>query len=365
VPFNGWEMPLYYAGILEEHAAVRERVGLFDVSHMGLLTVSGEHAAELLARRTTADVHRMTPGQVHYAFWLNLEGYILDDLLLTRLDDGVELPPRFLVVPNAGRADRILESLMQHRKGDTEIARHNGRLALLAIQGPRARTTLEQRFGWALGGLRFYTARWFPWEAALGASGRLGPSVPDGVQHEVLVSRTGYTGELGYELLLPGERAARLAQELVEGRVTPCGLGARDTLRLEKGYLLSGQEFNLDHTPLEAGQERFVEMGHPFVGREALQTPAARTPPLRLAGLAVSEPNAIPRHGIAVMHSGAKVGTVTSGGYSPTLGHGIALAYLPSALVEPGSSLELAIRGRPVPAQVVALPFVPARPSPP
>ena len=168
----------------------------------------------------------------------------------------------------------------------------------------------------------------------------------------------GYTGEPGFELFVPAARAVAVADALVAAGVTPCGLGARDTLRLEKGYLLSGQDFDGDRTPLEARQDRFVELDHPFVGRDALVQQKAAGTYARLAGLSVADPAAIPRHGTQVRSGDAVVATVTSGGKSPTLGHGIALAYLPEALATPGTSLTIVVRDRTAPAEVVRLPFL-------
>ena len=363
VPFAGWEMPLYYEGILPEHRAVRDSCGLFDVGHMGILTGSGASAAALLSRRTTANIEKLLPGQCRYTFLLDLFGAIVDDLLITRLDPGGESPPQFLVVPNAATAPRIFDLFRQHRAPDTELGRHNGAATILAVQGPRSRELLEGLSGWSLSDLPFYHARWFPKSPGASPSkGSLGASFPEGLSEAWLVSRTGYTGELGYEIFVPAADAVPLARRLIAAGVRPCGLGARDTLRLEKGYLLSGQDFHRDRTPLEAGQERFVEFDHPFVGREALEKQRSEGPAIRLIGLRLGEPNAIPRHGTPVLSGGVPVSTVSSGGISPTLDRGIALAYLPKALTPVGSAVELDLRGRRVPAEVVALPFVAARP---
>jgi glycine cleavage system T protein (aminomethyltransferase) len=362
VPFSGWELPLYYTSILAEHEAVRRSVGLFDVSHMGILTVDGATAPALLSRRTTANVSRLTPGQCRYTFLLEATGWIVDDLLLTRLDEGGPEGFRFLAVPNAARAFRIVELLRQHRRPDTTIAQHNGAVAILALQGPKAAETLERVFGWSLGGLGNYRARWFPAErgGAIPTDGALGPTLPKDLDHAILVSRTGYTGEAGFELFVGASRAVAVAESLVTAGAVPCGLGARNTLRLEKGYLLSGQDFDRDRTPLEAGQDRFVEFDHPFVGEEALQKQKAEGNYVRLVGLAVMEPGAIPRHGTPVRSGADVVGTVASGGLSPTLHHGIALAFLPPGLATPGQKLEMELRGRSVPTEVVRLPFLPS-----
>ncbi|MCI4372141.1 MAG: glycine cleavage system aminomethyltransferase GcvT [Thermoplasmata archaeon] len=358
VPFAGWEMPLYYTSILTEHRAVREGVGLFDVSHMGVLSVSGDHAAELLARRTTANVPRLTPGQVRYTFFLEGTGGIVDDLLVSRLDDGTSLAREYLAVPNAGRADEVEEILRQHRLPDTTLIRWNGKTALLAVQGPRSRELLERTFGWDLSGLGFYRTAWFPSTAGDGdVKGRLGRSVAEGLPHSHLVSRTGYTGERGYEIVLRAEEADAIAERLKAGGAVLCGLAARDTLRLEQGYLLSGQEFHRDHTPLEAGQDRFVEFDHEFVGRTLLEKQRDEGPAVRLVGLEVRTPGAIPRHGTPVRIGETVVSAVTSGGLSPTLNYGIALAYLPRDQATPGTEVTLSIRGTDVPARVVSLPF--------
>ncbi len=360
VPFNGWEMPLYYSSILAEHRAVRAAVGLFDVSHMGLLTVEGTHAAALLSRRTTANIEAESPTRAHYTFLLEATGAIVDDLLISRIDTGTELVRSFLVVPNAGRADEVEEILRQHRLPDTTITRWNPRLALLAVQGPRSRELLESTFGWSLGDLAFYQGRRYPLEAEGERTGRPGLAVPADLEHGTFVNRTGYTGELGYELLVRAEAADAIAERLVTAGAVPAGLGARDSLRLEKGYLLSGQDFHRDRTPIEAGQQRFVQFDHVFVGRPALEKQVAEGPAVRLAGLEVTEEGAIPRHGTPVHSGGQRVAELSSGGLSPNLGHGIALAYLPSALAAAGTTVELEIRGREVPARVVPLPFVKA-----
>jgi len=361
VPFAGWEMPLYYTSILAEHRAVREGVGVFDVSHMGLLTVEGAHAADLLGRRTTANVPSLAPEQVRYTFLLEATGYIVDDLLISRVDTGEELTRSFLVVPNASRADEIEEILRQHRGPDTTIGRWNGPVALLAVQGPRSREVLESLFPWDLSGLPFYHVRFFPKKEGTGPrSGRLGLHVPGALEEWLLVSRTGYTGELGYEVFVSATEADVLAERLFAAGAVPCGLGARDTLRLEKGYLLSGQEFHRDHTPLEAGQDRFVDFDHVFVGSPPLEKERTEGPKRRLVGIEVGEADAIPRHGTPIRSAGKPVTEVTSGGLSPTLGKGIALAYLPPELTPPGTALTLELRGREVAGRVVPLPFLKA-----
>lgn len=362
VPFAGWEMPLHYGSILEEHRAVRTGVGLFDVSHMGILSVRGASAPALLSRRTTANAAKVVPGQCRYTFLLDAGGAIVDDLIFTRVDEGRgEAPPAFVTVPNAARASKIRDLLHEHRRPDTEVERHNGEVAILAVQGPASRTTLEHLLGWSLQGLSPFHAAYFPLAAAGSSRGHLSDEAfPGPLAEAALVSRTGYTGELGYELFVRGPGAEDLAERLRGAGVRPCGLGARDTLRLEKGYLLSGQDFHEDRSPLEAGQDRFVEFDHPFVGREALEKQRANGLAIRLVGLTLTDPAAIPRHGHRVLAEGKPVGTVTSGGFSPTLGRGIALAYVPPSLAAIGTALAIELRGQPAPATVVPLPFVPS-----
>lgn len=368
VPFAGWEMPLYYTSIVAEHNAVRTNVGLFDVGHMGILTVNGTSADGLLSRRTAANAARLGTGQVRYTFFLESEGRIVDDLLITRLDVGDRPEHRFLTVPNAGRAAEIQLLLEQHRHPDTTVSRWNDVATILAVQGPNSRALLEKTMGWSLGDLKFYTGRFFPADPRPGSvrPGRNGGSIPQDLGTEIFVSRTGYTGELGFELFVAREQAVALAESFVAAGANPTGLGARDTLRLEKGYLLSGQEFYRDRTPIEAAQEKFVEFDHPFVGRPALEKQVAEGPVERLAGLRVLEDGAIPRHGTPILHDGQPVGVATSGGLSPSLHVGIALGYLPRALTEVGTRVEMDVRGRRAPAEVVRLPFYPAStPKPP
>lgn len=366
VPFGGWEMPLYYRSILDEHRAVRTGVGLFDVGHMGIVTIAGGHAGALISRRTTANAERIAPGQCRYSFMTEFSGAILDDLLITRIDAHDPHTPTYLVVPNAARTLKVVEVLTEHRRPDTELTVHNPGITILAVQGPGSRKLLEAQFGWSLAGLKFYHGRFFP--AASGTDvttdGVVGRAFPASLDRLVYVSRTGYTGELGYELFVRAEDAVPVAERLVGDGAVPCGLGARDTLRQEKGYLLSGQDFNRDRTPLEAGQDKFVEMDHPFVGREALEAELKAGLPVRWVGIRTDDPEAIPRHGTPILVGGRVIAHATSGGRSPTLQAGIALGYLPPPLQAVGTEVALEIRGKPVPAHVVALPFVPSGAAP-
>ena len=358
VPFHGWELPLYYAGtgILREHEAVRRDVGVFDVSHMGILTLEGPGSAGILSRRTPSNALRGRPGQARYTCLLDPEAHLVDDALWLRTDDQGD-PTNFLFVPNAGPAPRIFEVLLQHRGRNCLIQRHNGEAGILAVQGPRSRELLESLFPWDLSGLLPYTGAFFPLSGAR-SPGALGGSFPARLADHALVSRTGYTGELGYELFLAASALPGAFRALLRGGATACGLGARDTLRMEKGYLLSGVDFSGDRTPLEAGLDRFLELDHPFVGREALERQRTAGGYPVWTGLLGEEPGAIPRHGMPLSLDGKPVAVVSSGGQSPTLRKGIALAYLPPAARAPGTSLGLTLREREVSLKAVRLPFV-------
>jgi aminomethyltransferase len=364
VPFAGWEMPLYYAatGILGEHRAVREGVGIFDVSHMGIVSLEGTPAATLLSKRTPGNALGLPPGRCRYSFILDVEGAITDDVIYTRLDEDPS-PSSFLFVPNAGTTPRILELLLQHRPAGCEIVRHNGKASILAVQGPRSRELLERTYGWDLS-LKPYTGGFFDLKG--GGGRKLGRGFAEHVfgAGQAFVSRTGYTGELGFEVFVPAETSQRLWTELTGKGAVPCGLGARDTLRMEKGFLLSGQDFHRDRTPLEARMDRFLDFDHSFVGREALEKQRAKGTFARWSGILADDASTIPRHGTPIVHGGAPVGTVSSGCQSPTLKRGIALAYLPPELAVDGTALELDIRGRRAGAKVVPLPFVPNAPAP-
>ncbi len=364
VPFGGWEMPLYYTatGILGEHRAVREGVGLFDVSHMGIVSIEGKGSAALLARRTPANALTTAPGRCRYSFFLDADARMIDDLIFTRLDEEAE-PTSFLFVPNAGTTPRVLEVILQHRPEGCQIVRHNGEMAIIAVQGPKSRQLLEDTYGWDLG-LRPYTGGYYrfgekgPRHFGKGFAPRI---LNNG---EAFVSRTGYTGELGYEVFVSAARSMELWRELVGKGAVPCGLGARDTLRMEKGFLLSGVDFHRDRTPVEAMMDRFLDLEHPFVGRDVLEKQRNEGRYARWTGILTDDPSVIPRHGSPILHDGTPVATVSSGCLSPTLHQGIALAYLPAELSTNGTRLEIEVRGRRTGAKVVPLPFVPNAPSP-
>lgn len=337
VPFAGYEMAVQYpAGISAEHKAVRERCGLFDVSHMGEFIVSGAQALELLNAVTSNDVGALAVGQAQYSTLLNERGTIEDDLLIYRL------PDRYMVVVNASNRAKDLEHLNRHAvQFDCEIADESDETALLALQGPRAQELLAPHTEVRLDDIAYYH---FTTGAVAGV-------------RDVIVARTGYTGEDGFELYFPGEHAEAVWTALTRsGEVAPAGLGARDSLRLEMGYALYGNDIDDTVTPLEANLGWLVKMKKgDFVGRAALERQKAEGIPRRLVGFTTAE-RAFPRHGYPVFHEGAPSGIVRSGTVSPTLGTPIGTCYLPRAATE-GTDFEVEIRGKRIEARVVKLPF--------
>jgi aminomethyltransferase len=365
VGFAGWEMPVQYAGVIEEHRAVRGAAGLFDVSHMGEVRVRGAGAARLLQRLTPNDVAALVPGRAHYSGLLTGRGTYVDDLLIYRLGAG-----DFLVVVNASNAAGDLAWIREHAgppgtsaTAETarapagaaspetpeidetpEIADQGDRFALLALQGPRALAILEPLASPGVAGLRYY--------------GFLDGEVAGA---PALISRTGYTGEDGFELYLEPERAPEVWRRLLAAGaahgLVPAGLGARDTLRLEAAMALYGHEIDERTTPLEAGLSWVVKLGKgDFIGRDALLAQRDQGVRRTLVGFAV-EGRGIARQGHAVLSDGTAVGAVTSGTWSPTLGKAIGMAYVPPALAAPGTPLALDVRGRTLAAVVVELPF--------
>src|SRR5262245_4742216 len=302
VEFAGWEMPLSYGSAIEEHHAVRRRCGLFDVSHMGEIELRGPAAQALCQELTVNDVSRLGDGDGQYTVLCNERGGVLDDLVLFRL-----AAERFLLVVNAANTAADLAWIEQHAPADVSVLDRSAELALLALQGPEAERALRTLTALDLTALRPFTMR---------------EAIVAGVDAQV--SRTGYTGEDGFEILLPGADARPVWDALLaavrRGEGLPAGLAARDTLRLEAGLPLCGTDMDADTTPLEAGIAWVVKLrkAH-FVGRNALASQAAAGPERRLVGLRLDEPG-IPRHGNAVWQGGARVGTVTSGTKSPTLG---------------------------------------------
>ncbi|MFZ5648480.1 MAG: glycine cleavage system aminomethyltransferase GcvT [Bacillota bacterium] len=338
IEFGGWAMPVQYSDILEEHRAVRERAGLFDVSHMGEIEVRGPEAESFLQSLITNDVSVMEDGGIIYGLLCHEGGGVVDDILVYRLSSG-----NYMLVVNASNTQKDLEWIKGRVRGNVQIADKSGETALLALQGPGSVDVLKPLAGFDPDSIRYY--RFVEGEVA-------------GVR--CLVSRTGYTGEDGFELCLSAGDAVRVWQALMEsGRprgIVPAGLGARDTLRFEASLPLYGHELSDSITPLEAGLGRFVKLEKgDFAGREALLKQSREGLTRRLEGLSM-EDRGIPRAGYQVAIGGIPSGWVTSGTYSPTLDANLAMAYLPSGIKE-GDRVSVLIRGRECRARVVPLPF--------
>jgi glycine cleavage system T protein (aminomethyltransferase) len=340
VEFAGWEMPVQYSGVIDEHMAVRQRAGLFDISHMGEVDVSGAGALEFCQRISVNDVSRMKVSQAQYNLLLNNNGGVVDDVIFYRLAED-----RFLVCVNASNSDKDFNWMSRHGGSDVELANVSALYAQLALQGPLAEKILQ-----SLTALDLAKLRSFHFQFADVASVRC------------LVSRTGYTGEDGFELYCDADAAQTLWVALLEAGAAdgllPSGLGARDTLRLEKGYPLYGHELDDTTTPFEAGLDWVVKFSKPvFVGREALLRQKSEGVQRRLVGLELLDPG-IARSGYALYRNGGAVGHVTSGTRSPTLGKSIALGYVSREAAGSGENLEVEIRGRRPRAKIISLPFV-------
>jgi glycine cleavage system T protein (aminomethyltransferase) len=351
-PFAGWEMPLEYAGTLSEHRAVRESVGIFDLTHLGKVEVHGPGARAALQHALSGDLDRLAgPGSAQYTLCLTDEGTIVDDLIVYWTAEG------YLLVPNAANWPKVADAVRasadelhgRESAAAVEIVPRPD-VAVLAVQGPAAPELVGSLFPAEVTGMEYMHA------APVTYAGET-----------MRLARTGYTGERGYELLVPGELAAKLWDELFERGeplgVVPAGLGARDTLRLEMGYPLHGNDISTETDPFEARLGWAVAMGKPsFRGREALAERKAAGTRRLLVGL-VSTDRLIPRHGMAVLAGGEPVGEVTSGTFSPTLRHGIALAYVDRAYSDKDTELEVDVRGRRGGVRVTRPPFVDASPK--
>lgn len=341
IDFAGWLMPVQYAGILDEHRAVRERAGLFDLSHMGELFVEGPDAGAALAHAVVSDPTALAIGRAHYSMICAPDGGILDDLIVYRLAE-----ERFLVVANASNAQLVSDLLVERIGGFRAILDDRSlATALCAVQGPRSIDIVGPLTDVDLAALRYYA---------------LAEGTVTGIP--ALVARTGYTGEDGFEMFVENERAGELWDALLAAGLphglAPVGLGARDTLRLEAGMPLYGNELDSTVNPYDAGLGRVVKLAKAgdFVGRAALEKVAAEGPARRLVGLIVRG-RGIARHGYPVYAGERETGVVTSGTQSPTLGVPIAMAHVAPGDAEPGTMLAVAIRDQRVPAEVVPLPF--------
>jgi glycine cleavage system T protein (aminomethyltransferase) len=340
VEFSGWEMPVQFTSVLEEHAAVRGAAGLFDVSHMGEIAIRGRDALAVVQRLTSNDAARLTTGGAQYSALLTESGGFVDDIVVYR-----RAADELLLVVNAGNTEKDFAWIAARASGEVEIVNASARYAQLAIQGPRAEAILQECTRMDLRSIRYYRFA----EGEVRSAG-------------ALVSRTGYTGEDGFEVYLPPDRAADLVRALLQAGgargLRLCGLGARDTLRLEAGMPLYGNDIDEATTVIEAGLDGILKLDKgEFVGREALRRQKADGPERRLAGFELTDPG-IARHGFPVRdEAGREVGRVTSGTLGPTLKKSIGLAYVPARASAAGSRLTVAIREREAGMVIVPIPF--------
>ncbi|MHB0968269.1 MAG: glycine cleavage system aminomethyltransferase GcvT [Thermoanaerobaculia bacterium] len=340
VDFGGWELPVQFSGILEEHAAVRERAGLFDVSHMGEVFVSGPQALEFLQSITPNDVSMLEDGRCQYNALLYPTGGFVDDILIYRraVDD-------YLIVVNAGNTDKDAEWIADCASGyDVRVENKSAQYAQIALQGPLSQQILQPLTDVNLALMKYY---------------RFASGTVDGV--DAIVSRTGYTGEDGFEVYLAPREAGRIFKRILDAGapsgLLPCGLGARDTLRLEAKMALYGNDIDHTTTPIEADLGWIVKLDKgEFIGRDVLQRESAEGPKRKLVGFAMVD-RGIARHGYPVVEGGRETGVVTSGTHSPTLKKAIGLAYLPLERTAPGTEFMILIRGKETRARVIPTPF--------
>lgn len=338
VPFAGYEMPVQYPqGITAEHKAVRESCGMFDVSHMGEVIVKGPDAIRFVSSVTSNDVAALAIGQIHYSTLLRADGTIVDDLLVYRYAD------HLMLVINASNRDKDIAHMKAHLAGfDCTMDDISDNVALLAIQGPDAAAIVQSLADQPLDAVKYYRF----------TEGKVA-GIP------ATISRTGYTGEDGFELYFDASRAVDMWNAVMAtGKVTPTGLGARDSLRLEAGLCLYGNELDDRTTPVEAGLNWIIKLGksEPFLGRDVIARQHSEGTDRKLVGFTIDE-RAIPRHGYPVIYGGVSFGEVCSGTMSPTLGAPIGMCYLPAAAAVLGTTFEIDIRGKKLPARVVKLPF--------
>ncbi|HET7319812.1 MAG TPA: glycine cleavage system aminomethyltransferase GcvT [Nitrospirota bacterium] len=341
--FQGWQVPLQFSDALEEHHAVRAAAGLFDIGYLGRIEVSGPGAAGLLQKTVTRNLSKVPEGSAQFGCICNPAGGILDDVFVFRLPAGKTTEARWLLTTNALNAEKVLAWLRQHAPQDVQVVDRTGDTAQLALQGPRSLSILERLAGQHFKKLKTRMVREMVF-----------------ADTAVLVSRIGYTGEHGYELITPADRAGALWDALIaagssEGMLL-CGLAARDILRLEMGYLMYGNDIDETRTPIEAGLSFFVDFKKEFIGREALLKIKTEGPKQKLAGFVLLD-KGVPKGGGSIFSENREIGVVTSGGHSPQLRKGIGLGYVVSRYSQPGQEIEIEIRDREIAAKIVDLPF--------
>jgi len=342
--FAGFEMPIQYSSIKDEHLTVRKTVGLFDVSHMSNVWITGKEAEKLISLTTVEDASKIGVGKSQYTTILNEDGTVIDDTIFMHLEE-----QKYMIIPNAGMSEKVTKWLNDKAEehGICASAEDVSKdYVILAIQGPKSRDTLQKITKTDLKTIGFFACQYID---------------IDGIN--CIISHTGYTGELGFELqITPVEKAKQIFNKILEAGeefgIKPIGLGARDTLRLEKCFILAGNEFEGGRTPLEATLGWTVNWDHDFIGKDALLKQKEKGDFQRLTKLKIIE-KGIPRHGCEIQAGGKKVGKVTSGTISPCLGDGIAMGYVHPDFRTVGETLDIIIRGKPVKAEIVKPPFVP------
>jgi aminomethyltransferase len=340
IPFGDWIMPVQYSGIIDEHQAVRNNVGMFDISHMGQLVATGPRAGAWLNEMLTNNIDKLEVGTGQYTFLLNERGGIIDDLIVYRT-----APETFLLVVNASRTDEDFAWLQKHLDENATLENRSADFGGLAIQGPRVVELLQALLGA---------------EAELPARNQIKDF--EGCGTKVTIARTGYTGEDGVEAFFPATDAAKIWNSLLDkGKdlgIRPCGLGARDTLRLEMCYPLNGSDLSPEHNPIEAGLGFFVDLKKPkFIGREVLAAAKENGTPNRLVAFRMKSKGPPPRPHYSVWRDGERIGEITSGTLSPSLNQGIGMAYVAAAHAKVGTEIEIEVRDRKLPATIEKKPL--------
>ena len=335
--FSGWEMPVQYQGLKLEHQAVRSTAGMFDISHMGKFVFRGEDLIDVWQSLVPSDLSRLQPGQAMYTVLLNPQAGIIDDIIFYSQGE-----QQAVVIVNAGTTNKDKDWILNHLQDSSTVMEDiSQKQALIAIQGPKSATILQRLVSEDISKMKAFSHQ----------------SVTIG-DYSAFIARTGYTGEDGFEIMLDPQAAQQLWQSFLEAGVVPCGLGARDTLRLEAAMSLYGQDIDETTTPLEAGLGWVVHLNdkQDFIGRSVLEQQKAAGVERRLVGIEMSG-RYIARHGYKVIYQGETVGEVTSGTLAPTVGKAIALAYVTKSLSKIGQTLEIEIRGKTYPATIVKKPF--------
>jgi len=340
--FAGFEMPLQFISIKDEHLTVRKKVGIFDVSHMGNVWIKGKDGEKLLTLTTMEDASRVSVGKSQYTTILRENGTIIDDTIFMHIDE------KFMLIPNAGRSKTVTDWLNKQAKKhnlDARAENVSSKYVILAVQGPKSRETLQKLTKEDLSKIGFFACKKTKFAG-----------------FDVIISFTGYTGELGYEFQIDNfEDAKKIFNKILEAGeefgIKPIGLGARDTLRMEKFFLLAGNEFEGGRTPLEANLGFFINWNHEFIGKDALLKQKEKGDYERLTAL-ICEKKGIPRHGFIVEKEGKNIGVVSSGTMSPCLNKGIAMAYIKPDYIKIDNTAEIVIRNKKIKAKMIKPPFV-------